>query len=254
MARANDLGSENPGDAGDVAPANPATGRAPLDYAIPQPFRTSRYEISEVSKDAESPLEIDIQSTVINDSINGLQSILSDLLAIDAESEADARLGLSILGWVIGTVLDSEGVGTTRVARSEFNYDEGNERWRAVSMFQCIVKSESADTLICHTYNDGVEGTVDITVAKPHELRQTPYDGQTIEGVTYSYQSANSRTATSTIDGESVTFTEEIVRKYTADFTKIMVAPVASGSGITTTDLLIDKNLGARAWAKTGEL
>lgn len=58
-------------------------------------------------------------------------------------------------------------------------------------------------TLVTH-YGDYLEcqdaDSNTVYVAKPYELRQTPFDGETIAGVTYSYTSASERDAS---DGAS---------------------------------------------------
>lgn len=50
--------------------------------------------------------------------------------------------------------------------------------------------SHEDDYLVCEDAD-----TNEVLVAKPYELQRTPFDGQTIDGVTYTYASATEREA-----------------------------------------------------------
>lgn len=110
-------------------------------------------------------------------------------------------------------------------------------------------------TLVSHE-NDYLEcedaGSNTVYVAKPYELRRTPFDGETIGGVEYTYVSASERTAS---DGASPPEeeTQYITPSYVVGAEIYAVRP-ATETGVETTDsppeaiTLIEMNQG-RAWA-----
>jgi hypothetical protein len=71
-------------------------------------------------------------------------------------------------------------VGTSGVQRARFK-----------------VVSVHTDYLTCNTYDGTTTGTEDIYVAMPWDLRRTPFDGQTVNSVAYTYSSDTARVATS---------------------------------------------------------
>jgi len=112
---------------------------------------------------------------------------------------------------------------------------------------------------ITSIFNDYLE-TVDINdaditfrVAKPFELRETPFIGFAVEGITYSSVNPQTRVANQVVGSD--TLDETIIPKYTADFTLIQIRLVKEGTGVEVSGeeiVYIDMNVGARAWA--GEL
>jgi hypothetical protein len=86
-----------------------------------------------------------------------------------------------------------------------------------------------------------------VYVAKPYEIRQTPFDGMTIGGVTYTYTSASERVATGGFDEE----TQFITPSYVVD-AEIFAVKVRGETGVETAEpapiLYIELNQG-RAWA-----
>lgn len=95
-----------------------------------------------------------------------------------------------------------------------------------------------------------------IKIAKPFQLRRTPFDGEYISGlqVSYSYSSDTTRTATHDDEDEE----QLVIPKYLIDFSVIFaVKPVAGSTGVTWFDGegdvpigWLDLNLDARAWAR----
>lgn len=105
-------------------------------------------------------------------------------------------------------------------------------------------------TLVAH--NDDYLECVDadtntVYVAKCYELRRTPFDGETVGGITYTYASASEREATDGVDTE----TQYITPEYLAG-AEIYAIKVKGDTGVSTSEpapiLYIELNQG-RAWA-----
>jgi hypothetical protein len=98
------------------------------------------------------------------------------------------------------------------------------------------------DYLVCE---DSAFNT--FSVAKPYELRRTPFDTETINGVTYTYASASERSATDGVDTE----TQYITPDYVAGHEIYAIKP-KGGTGLVdgdTNDIIwLEVNQG-RAWA-----
>jgi len=90
----------------------------------------------------------------------------------------------------------------------------------------------------------------DVAIARPYLLRQTPFDGLTRDGITYTYTSKILRTA----DDGNDSITEQIIPKYVND--DIIYGIRAVGSGVDVRDdseevlYWLDLNVDGRAWAK----
>jgi len=105
-------------------------------------------------------------------------------------------------------------------------------------------------TLVAHN-NDYLEcedaDTNTVYVAKVYELRRTPFDGETISGVTYTYASASEREADDGVDTE----TQFITPAYVVG-SEIYAIKVQGETGVETAEpapiLYIEMNQG-RAWA-----
>lgn len=91
---------------------------------------------------------------------------------------------------------------------------------------------------------DGTDGQT-VTVAKQHHLRRSTYDGQTIDGVTYTYADANTRSAT---DGED-TETQTITPAYSAT-EQLTIERLANGTGVASADWI---EATSRQWAAEPE-
>jgi hypothetical protein len=116
----------------------------------------------------------------------------------------------------------------------------------AVVLVLTLVTHED-DYLVCQAID-----STEYLVAKPYELRRTPFDGETIDGVTYAYDSSfatsQERTATSGPD-EEVQFITPAYRVGAEIFAVLVqgdtgVDPSPSGAAIT----YLEMNQG-RAWA-----
>lgn len=107
--------------------------------------------------------------------------------------------------------------------------------------------SHENDYLVCEDAD-----TNEYIVAKVYELRRTPFDGETIGGITYTYASASEREAS---DGASPPEleTQFITPAYVVG-AEIYAIKVQGNTGVETTDsppvpiLYIEMNQG-RAWA-----
>lgn len=115
---------------------------------------------------------------------------------------------------------------------------------------QFRVKAVYADMVKCRTLDQSLnEGTNDIYVAKPYKIRQSPFDGQTLYGLSFSYTSSPTvRTVTNTLGS---TLTQYVIPAFRDDLDIIY--------GISTTTNVpnslggyctyVDMNNDHRGWA-----
>lgn len=119
----------------------------------------------------------------------------------------------------------------------------------AAQVSQYRIKSVGADHLVCRTWDGTTEGTLDLLVAKPYLLRRTPFDGQTRDGITYTYSSDIAREA----DDGSTTETQVVVPSWVADDIIYATREVQGGveaEGGGEELFWVDDNRDGRAWAK----
>lgn len=123
------------------------------------------------------------------------------------------------------------------------------------------VKSIEGDFMTCREWggsmtNTALDGTTDIYIARDPELRRSAFEGQSIaynsDGdsftATYTYTSNTKRTKTVAGTAE----TQVIIPYYKTDFTVILAAESANGTGVNDPDdneiRLVEVT--QRAWAK----
>lgn len=96
-------------------------------------------------------------------------------------------------------------------------------------------------------YSDGteVQGTVNVQFSLPYLLRQTPFDGQTYNGVTYTYTGLHVREATDGVDTE----TQRITPAYVLGDIVYIARLVRGGGGVANAIRSVDLNLDGRCWA-----
>jgi hypothetical protein len=117
----------------------------------------------------------------------------------------------------------------------------------AVVLVLTLVTHED-DYLVCQAID-----STEYLVAKPYELRRTPFDGQTIDGVTYVYSSADERTAYGATSADTETQFITPAYRVGAEIFAVLVQgdtgvdPTPSGAPIT----YLEMNQG-RAWAWDG--
>lgn len=112
------------------------------------------------------------------------------------------------------------------------------------------VVSESNDYLVCHTWIESIqeEGSEAINIAKPYLLRRTPFDGETRNGVSYTYTGASTRTAIKT--GED-NITEKITPSYVeGDVIKACKPVGGSGVLVGDEDIEWEEVEGGRLWCE----
>jgi hypothetical protein len=124
------------------------------------------------------------------------------------------------------------------------------------AMFQLV--SVHGDYVLAAEFDGVTAGTLSIPVAKPWLLRRTPFDGESRDGITYTYGGSASREGVD--DDTSETETQLVVPSYvvgdvlfairTLRGTGVTWSPVA---GVTDPVLWLDLNIDARAWAKDSE-
>ena len=96
-------------------------------------------------------------------------------------------------------------------------------------------------------YSNGTEvfGTENIQFSLPWLLRQTPFDGQTYNGVSYVYTGLHVRTATAGSDSE----TQRITPDYVLGDILYIGRLVLGGSGVADGIRSVDLNIDGRCWA-----
>ena len=121
-----------------------------------------------------------------------------------------------------------------------------------------VVKSVQYNHLVCRAYVDGVLGTEDINVAKPHELRQSPWTSGAYRGVYYELTSPQDRIVMD--ESEDILEEQVIVPQYLVEadgpigFKGSEIYALQADTTISGTDYeWVDLNVGARAWAKVYE-
>lgn len=114
---------------------------------------------------------------------------------------------------------------------------------------QYKLKEQFGDYYRCRTWDGTTEGTTDYYVAKPYYLRRTPFDGQTIGDLTYSYTDDDYRTVTAF--GKSALQvvvpyfnTDDII--YAAELSSGVATSTTAGSPVT----LVDMNADGRYWLR----
>ena len=108
------------------------------------------------------------------------------------------------------------------------------------------VTSVQGDYLVCRTWDGATLGSADIIVAKPYTLRVTPFDGQTIGGVTYAniFVDGSQRSATTAAGTEL----HRVFAAYAVG-DSILAARVGPQADIVVADIAaewIDLNVDAR--------
>lgn len=116
-------------------------------------------------------------------------------------------------------------------------------KWQVV---RCLVTAINDDTLTCTVVANGKVTAESITVAKPCYLRQTVWEGETYDGITYTYTDSQHRSA----DDGVYSPTDEVVYPLydtASPCPHIFAAWVGNNTGITDVGWL-DLNVDARHW------
>jgi len=117
-------------------------------------------------------------------------------------------------------------------------------RWVSAPELVMSIVSVQDDYLVCRTIaSDGTIGTEDVLILKPFTLRRTPFDGLTVDGVSYIYVSDTERIA-------DLTDTYLITPNYYVG-AEILVTKQNNLVAIETGDSinLVDGNSDSRTWA-----
>lgn len=169
---------------------------------------------------------------------------------LNAATEATAGMLVAGAGIDVHAVGSKIGIAHTR--RSAMPTKAVVRRFR--------VKSEQADYVVCRLWypaadsGAGVEGTVDVNIAKPYLLRRTPFDGVAItypgaQVITYTYTQHYSRSADDTVDTE----TQVMTPRYFVNEQILAVRGIGGSTGVAVSgDWLVweDLNGAGRHWAK----
>jgi len=162
------------------------------------------------------------------------------------DEESDDRTYMLILAVKHANI--GVGNGVTPIIWEDLN--TAGRSWKAAeasAMFKIV--SLGTDVALCHTWDGETEGTESIPIALPYMLRRTPFDGQTRNGVSYSYTNAYTRTAS--VSGED-DITEHITPSYQAGD---VVDAIAAKTGVTYGGNAVTlKIIGdGRAWGESDE-
>jgi hypothetical protein len=111
-----------------------------------------------------------------------------------------------------------------------------------------LVRVVGNDVILGSPIYNGVASTRQVIIAKPYDLRRTPFDGKTIGDYSYVYTSATARTRTQVSTGTEL---EQTIQEPYSVNNDIVWAAVAESTAITTTTLL-DLNISAKAWSGGG--
>lgn len=114
-------------------------------------------------------------------------------------------------------------------------------------------KEMFGDYYRCVTWDGTTEGSTTVDVAKPMYLRQSPFDGQTINGITYTFSTnytfrwaRNSLTPVSTI--------RQIIIPYYVTNDLIYASEISNGAGAVSTEGSLityqDMNVDGRFWVR----
>ena len=146
------------------------------------------------------------------------------------------------------TLLLPKGSGTDSTPSS----GEGGTRFR--------VKSVQGDYITCHTWDGSTEGSTNVLIAKPPNLRHS-ITSQTINSLSITYSGHNidggkcTRTASATWEGGTITQNEMVLPPWqiagTSVAAEIWADEPTGGTGVTVSGnalTWIDKNLDGRAW------
>ena len=128
----------------------------------------------------------------------------------------------------------------------------------ASGVYRFRLKAVYDDYLECKQLNGTTEVGPTIKVAKPYNLRKTPFHGKTISGITYTYTGAQSRTktrtSTSTKENQVITPAYQVaVDDDDYDGDEIYACKPSGGTGVKIGDedvIWLDINNAGRAWAK----
>lgn len=160
----------------------------------------------------------------------------------------DNSQNVNLRPFVKGKVITADQLNESvdQINRQSFGVDAPKQKDspRTFPLQQFILVTVNDDTLTCHTWDGTTEGTDNITVAKPHALRKTEWDGLTIAGITYTYASAIERTASNGSDPDE---DQQITPDYIEGTTVIYAARCIT-TGIAGV-ILVDVNADGRAWA-----
>jgi len=110
-----------------------------------------------------------------------------------------------------------------------------------------VLKLVGADVILASEIFNGAVSSQQVVIAKPYDLRRTPFDGLTVGGYTYAYTSNTARTRT---DADGLVAEQTIQEPYTID-SEIIWAVEAESTGLDTTNLL-DINANAKHWDSPG--
>jgi hypothetical protein len=122
------------------------------------------------------------------------------------------------------------------------------------AMFQVFfIYAVDANYLVGNPYDmiAGAASSKQVAIAKPWKLRVTPFDGQTINGISYVYSSHVQRTATNADADEEI---QVVVPDYLAGTDYVLAVYCPQGTAVadwnSKATIWQDVNYDGRAWAR----
>lgn len=190
-------------------------------------------------------------------------------IILDGESEMDHPVYEEIKpNYIEGEVIVARKVQTGIV---DYNANDGNgglesvtyvdlnlagREWQGItsSLFTGTITAINNDYLTISYQPDGLDEAEDVLIAKPFMLRKTPFDGQTVNSITYAYDEDDENKRIATEDGED---REEYLRPayYVGEEITIARIPqeitVENDSGAEIELRYVDANTSGKSWVES---
>lgn len=269
-------------DAGDTAPTNLITNRNQFDYPIntltTEQINTSPVDLTQATIGFETDqyyvVGVGADALFVNQYISGERQDAILQASIPFTLRRSFWDGVTLNGWTYrftsyGTRIRTSDVSNLQVEEilypayqpgeviycTRSNTSDGNSsllvdlndagrNWMPYTPRSMVVQTVGQDVLICSALEDATEL---FTVAKPHTLRFTGWHGQTVAGITYSYQTNQTRLATQAGEDDE---DQLVIPPYIEGQSEIVVGQMCSSFGFgDQATVLYDINSDARAWA-----
>ncbi len=175
-------------------------------------------------------------------------AIVGGDLSIQQGEQITANLLTAMIERLVASILGGEGIIVEKAAGGQIVISQSGRQptGQEIALQRFRVKSEADNHLVCRTWNPagnpdaetpGVEGTVDVLVAKPWKHRRAPFDGLTRlytdgQSISYAYSAASTRVATDVADA-TITETQVLTDAYSVDEEILAIRGMGGGTGVT---------------------
>lgn len=140
-------------------------------------------------------------------------------------------------------LITGTGLNDAGVVYGLFGASGGTQQVRLISV--------DDDYLVCKTLDNSLNlGSEELRVAKSYKLRRSPFDGETLNGLTFNYTSSVQRTVTTTLGSSQ---TQYVIPAYRAgtDILYITTSMTSVEDDLGDFCKYIDLNTDGRGWAST---